>query len=82
MNFCTLYPEGNKGDLFRDPGQIPYNLAKNFPDIVSSFVACDIPMENALPRVNRFSTTKITRWLNNNLLTGLIYLACHARDID
>lgn len=82
MNFCTLYPEGNKGDLFRDPGQIPYNLAKCFSNVNSMLVACNIPEDNCLPEIKRFRTQKIDKLMNNYFLTGIMYLVRNAKKID
>lgn len=82
MLFCTLYPEGKTDDLFRDPGQIPYTLAKNFPEVQSKLVTCGIPYKNVLNSIDNFETIKMKNYLHSSLLVGLIYLFFHAKEID
>lgn len=80
--FCTLYPQGKQDDLFRDPGQIPYTLAKNYPDVQAELVTCADVHDSALDRVERFRTIRIGKRIHNGSLAGLWYLLLYAKRID
>ncbi len=82
MLFCTLYPQGERGDLFRDPGQIPYNLAVSFDDVSSELVTCGIDENIPFFDNKRYKVIKIDKLFNSYLLAGMAYLLLHARDID
>ena len=80
--FCTLYPQGKQDDLFRDPGQIPYTLAKNYSDVQAELVTCADVHDSALDRVERFRTIRIGKRIHNGSLAGLWYLLLNAKRID
>ena len=80
--FCTLYPQGKQDDLFRDPGQIPYTLAKNYPDVQAELVICADVEDSALDSVERFRTIRIGKRIHNGTLAGLSYLVRNARKTD
>lgn len=68
--------------MFRDPGQIPYTLSKNHPDVQSELVTCAALDESVLDRVDGFRTIQIGKRIHNGTLAGLLYLARNARKTD
>ena len=82
MLFCTLYPEGVPIDLVKDVGQIPINLSRYYMDIHSRLVSCHISKEDYNDINIRFDIVKICSILNNPFITGVIYILCHAKEIN
>ena len=80
--FCTLYPQGKQDDLFRDPGQIPYTLAKNQANVRAELVTCAALDDSVLDRADSFKTSRIGKRIHNGSMVGLWYLLRHAKRID
>lgn len=82
INFCTLYPKGREVELYKDSGQIPYTLDKR-EDVCAKLVCCRASLKEA--EKGGFSEKQfkqISMLLNNETVTGLIYIFKYGRQVD
>lgn len=82
INFCTLYPKGRAVELYKDAGQIPYTLDKR-EDVCAKLVCSRASLEEA--KNGGFSEgqyKQIHMLLENETLTGLMYILRYAKKVD
>lgn len=81
LKFVTLHPKGEKVDLIKDEGQIPYILFKNY-GVDAMLVTCGI--DNSIENQRKVPGLKIKKipFLFNSVITGLVYLLFNSKNID
>lgn len=81
MKFLTIYPACTENEVFKDPFQLPYNLKKRY-NIEASFVCWKINDLNVIKQVKGLKIRCIKKFINNEVITILLYVALHAKKID
>lgn len=82
ITFCTLYPRGSAIEFYKDTGQIPETLGKK-NDVNCSMVCCYASEEEAKSKgMHGFNYEQIPMVLNNQTITGLLYILKNAKKFD
>lgn len=82
IRFCTLYPKGTSVEFYKDTGQIPNTLGKR-DDVEATMVCCYATKQEAAEKgMTGFRYEQIPMLLNNQFITGLLYIWKNARQVD
>lgn len=83
IKFTTLYPGCHNPGLMKDVGQIPDTLGRNYDEIDATLVSSIINMDDEnIKLLTGVNIEKVPLILNNDFLTGIIYILKNGKRVD
>ena len=81
--FVTLYPKCHNQGIIKDVGQIPDTLGKNYKNFETKLVSSIIDLNDKnFPQLSGMKFEKIPFIMNNEIITGFIYIIRNAKNVD
>lgn len=83
LRFVTLYPKCHNPGLMKDVGQIPNTLGNNYANINTKLVSCIVDFDDDnIQHLTGMKIENIPYLLNNDIITGLVYILKNAKRVD
>lgn len=83
LRFVTLYPKCHNPGLMKDVGQIPNTLGNNYANINTKLVSCIVDFDDDnIQHLTGMKIENIPYLLNNDTITGLVYILKNAKRVD